>query len=229
MRKLSFVSICLVQGLILAFIITFDAVAQSSPQCFYDNNGKVEKIPVCEIDKLEQAQFKTEGLPNPLTGCYIWNDDITKSGVEVACDDPKIAKPESFGTSSEAPDEATLGPAPTTSDIKTTEYTGNPEFKCGDAKDDSNEVYPSFDIGCRGEGNAIVDMLFAFIRILSGGIGLALIGSVIYAGFEYATASGDPNKTGLAKKRLVSTLLVALPIYLLTYAILNWIVPGAIF
>ncbi len=197
--------------------------------------------------------------PPPEDTCYLWPYDPEEPAKAVTneCDKTPYSNAKDLGTSTdvgigtcngqiplgedctqeEADDIAEKAAASDTaaaaqadaSKIVTTEYTGNPEFKCGDAKDDSNEVYPSFYIGCKGEGNAIVDMLFAFIRILSGGIGLALIGSIMYAGFEYATASGDPNKTGLAKKRLVSTLLVALPIYLLTYAILNWLIPMAIF
>lgn len=230
MRKPTFISLYLLSGLTVSIAVSINANAQSGAQCFYDNKGKIEKIAVCDIDNLEKSQFKTAGLPNPLTGCYIWGDDITQSGVEIKCDDPKIAKPENLGLSSGAPDEATLRPVQAdASKIVTTEYTGNESVRCGSKQDGAYEVYPSFDIGCKGEGNAIVDMLFAFIRILTGGIGLALIGSIMYAGFEYATASGDPNKTGLAKKRLVSTLLVALPIYLMTYAILNWLIPMAIF
>lgn len=106
---------------------------------------------------------------------------------------------------------------------------GNPDVACGETGGGNEVVYPSFDIGCRHQGNPIIDMLFAFIRILTTGIGFALVGSIIIAGFQYATASGDPNKTAVAKRRLVSTLIVALPLYLLTYAILNWLVPGAIF
>lgn len=115
------------------------------------------------------------------------------------------------------------------SNIKQSGDTGNPEFACGATGGGNDAVYPAFDIGCRGEGNPIVDLLFAIIRILTTGVGFALVGSIIIAGFEYVTAAGDPNKTAMAKKRLVSNLLVALPLYLLTYAILNWIVPGAIF
>lgn len=218
----------------------------------------IERLPECSRQWLADNGFQLSGIPDPPPEdvCYLWPYDPEEPAKAVTneCDNPPYSDAKSltertatvgegtcqgqatFGEecteeerAAQAASETAAAAQTEASNVVTTEYTGNPEFKCGDSKDGSNEVYPSFYIGCKGEGNAIVDMLFAFIRILSGGIGLALIGSIIYAGFEYTTASGDPNKTGLAKKRLVSTLLVALPIYIFTYAILNWLIPMAIF
>jgi hypothetical protein len=125
-------------------------------------------------------------------------------------------------------EESAAAGASSGSNFKVSNNTGREDIGCGGGPG-FEKVKIAFNIGCRGKGNPIIDMLFAAIRVITTGVGFALIASIIIAGVQYTTASGDPNKTSLAKKRLVSTLLVALPLYLLTYAILNWIVPGAIF
>lgn len=96
--------------------------------------------------------------------------------------------------------------------------------KCGQG---ANEVKTSIDIGCKNKGNPIVDMLFAFIRFLSFGIGLLIAGSMVFAGIQYITARGDPQAVAAAKNRIQASLL-ALMLFIFAYAILNYIVPGAV-
>lgn len=96
---------------------------------------------------------------------------------------------------------------------------------CGAAP---NQVGISIKVGCRGQGNPIVDMLFAFIRFLSVGVGIVLVASTIVAGIQYTASSGDPNALSQAKGRIASNL-GALVLFLLIYAILNWLVPGGMF
>ncbi len=85
----------------------------------------------------------------------------------------------------------------------------------------------SIDLGCRHKGNPILDMLFAVIRFLSVGVGLVVIGSIIVAGIQYTTSRGDPQATAKALGRVYSTV-GALLLFIFAYAILNWLVPGAI-
>lgn len=89
------------------------------------------------------------------------------------------------------------------------------------------QITPSIDLGCRGKGNGILDLIFAIIRILSTGVGLVVIGSMIWAGIQYTSSRGDPQATANAVKRVNSTVL-ALLIYIFAYALLGWIIPGAI-
>lgn len=100
----------------------------------------------------------------------------------------------------------------------TTHYCGS-----GDSK-----IYTSINFGCKGEGNAIVDMLFAIIRVLSNGVGLVLIGSLIYGGIQYTGSRGDPQSTAMAVNRIRSVVL-ALIIFIFGYAMLNYLIPGAFF
>ena len=85
--------------------------------------------------------------------------------------------------------------------------------------------HPSIDLGCRGEGNAILDFMFAFIRFLSIGVGLVIVASMVYAGLQYIGSRGDPNANALAVKRIQSNV-TALLIFIFAYAIVNYIIPG---
>jgi len=88
-------------------------------------------------------------------------------------------------------------------------------------------VKTSIDIGCEGKGNPILDMTFAIIRFLSTGVGLVIVGSMIWAGIQYTSSRGDPNATAQAVNRIRSNV-GALLLFIFAYAILNYIVPGAV-
>lgn len=81
------------------------------------------------------------------------------------------------------------------------------------------------DIGCRNKGNPIADMIFGIIRFLSAGVGLVIVGSVIVAGIQYSASNGDPQAASKAKARISSTL-IALLIFIFSYALLNYLTPG---
>lgn len=107
--------------------------------------------------------------------------------------------------------------------------------QCGRQTDDGSgsEVILSINVGCRGESwptsiNPIVDMAFAFIRFLSAGVGLVIIGSVIWAGIQYSVSRGNPQTTEAAITRITNTFF-ALLLYLFIFAIANFLVPGGMF
>lgn len=106
--------------------------------------------------------------------------------------------------------------------------------QCGSGK---NKVETSIDIGCRGEAchtsnpdgcSALVDAVFAIIRLLSAGVGIVIIGSTIFAGIQYTTANGDAGAVTKAKGRIRGNL-VALAIFIFGYAILNYVIPAGFF
>lgn len=101
-------------------------------------------------------------------------------------------------------------------------YGANDVCGSGDAK-----VKTSINIGCQGKGNPILDMLFAFIRFLSAGVGLVIVGSMVFAGVQYTTSRGDPQATAQAVNRIQSSFL-ALLLFIFTYAILNYLVPAGL-
>lgn len=90
---------------------------------------------------------------------------------------------------------------------------------------DQSPYEPSIDLGCKGVGNPILDLLFAIIRFLSYGVGLIIVASMVYAGIQYIGSRGDPNSTALAMKRIQANV-VALLLFVFAFAIVNYLVPG---
>ncbi len=105
--------------------------------------------------------------------------------------------------------------------------------QCGKSESGKGEVILSFSIGCRGESfpgpyyNAIYDALLAILRFLSTGVGIIAVASLIVAGIQYSSAQGNPQVVQNAIKRASSTG-GALLLYMLIYAIVNWLVPGGL-
>ncbi len=111
--------------------------------------------------------------------------------------------------------------------------------QCGTGE---QKVTTSINFGCRGEEcltnpteaicqggdhtvNGIIDLLFALIRFLSIGVGMVIIASIIVAGIQFTTSSGNPQTTANALNRIRDTA-IALLIFIFAYAIINWLVPG---
>ncbi len=135
--------------------------------------------------------------------------------------------PGSGGSTTPPPDKANNGVFETGGVNKT-------KYQCGNG---DNAVYTSIDIGCRGDNctsgkkggcSAITDMAFAIIRVVSDGVGLVIIGSMIWAGIQYTTSRDDPSAVGKAKERVLNNI-IALFVYIFAYAILNYVIPRGFF
>lgn len=105
----------------------------------------------------------------------------------------------------------------------------NGQYTCGNG---DKAVKLSFNIGCRGASNTepvtpLEDMLFAFLRFISAGVGLVVVGSVIVGGIQYTASQGNPQQMQAAIKRIQASV-GALLLYAFAYAFINWIVPGGI-
>lgn len=134
----------------------------------------------------------------------------------------------SSGSGSDSDDKAATSAAATTEsvgklDLKETKTN----HKCGGKHSDGSDgsVSTAIDFGCKGKGNAMIDLSFAFIRFLSNGVGLVIIASLIWGGIQYTISRGDPQGTAAAVNRF-QAVFVALLIYIFSYAILNYLIPG---
>jgi len=127
---------------------------------------------------------------------------------------------------------AIFSPSPAYAVISTPQ--ANAQYQCGSGK---NTVKTSINIGCLGtkcktsnvDGcSALLDATFAVVRFLSAGVGIIIIGSIIVAGLQYIAARDDPNATNKAKAR-INTSMLALVIFIFSYAILNYVIPAGFF
>jgi hypothetical protein len=76
-------------------------------------------------------------------------------------------------------------------------------------------------------GGAIVAYLKTILQLLGGAVGLFIILMLIIAGIGYITAFGDPTQIKNAKGRVINAL-TALLLYLMMFALLQFLVPGGI-
>jgi hypothetical protein len=79
-----------------------------------------------------------------------------------------------------------------------------------------------------GEGGAIFFYLKLVLRFLSGAVGMVIVLMLVIAGIQYITSAGDPGAIKAAKDRVVNAI-TALVLFVLSYAILSFVIPGGIF
>jgi hypothetical protein len=103
-------------------------------------------------------------------------------------------------------------------------YASSTTYYCGSA---SYKADTSIDIGCEHHGNPIEALTFAIIKLLSDGVGLVIIASLILAGIQFTSSRGEPQATATAIKR-VRANLTALLMFIFAYALLNYLVPAGV-
>lgn len=106
-------------------------------------------------------------------------------------------------------------------------------LKPGANCDDTKDCNPGVDgnTGVKPELTAdncgIVRYILFFTNILSALVGIVVVAVIIVAGIQYTTSAGDPQAAAAAKKR-ISNAILALIAFGLTYAFLQWVVPGGV-
>ena len=65
------------------------------------------------------------------------------------------------------------------------------------------------------------------INFLSVGVGVIVLAMIIIGAIQYSGSGGNPQTLGAAKKKIYNALL-ALILFALMYAFLNFIIPGGI-
>lgn len=81
--------------------------------------------------------------------------------------------------------------------------------------------------GCL-KNNVIIKDIQKFVNFLSALVGIVVIGSIMVGGLQYAYAGDKAEAVDLAKRRIAHSLFAFL-IYILTFAFLQWLIPGGIF
>ncbi|HUD11343.1 MAG TPA: hypothetical protein VMS08_02955 [Candidatus Saccharimonadia bacterium] len=76
-------------------------------------------------------------------------------------------------------------------------------------------------------GGAIVNYLRGWLALLSYSVGLVVMLMLVIGGVQYITSAADPGMVKSAKKRITNAI-TALVLYLMMFAILQFLVPGGI-
>lgn len=105
--------------------------------------------------------------------------------------------------------------------------------QCGNLEDNDENYKTKFNFGCLGsEGpkglNPIEDLLYAFFRFLSVGVGIVVVIAIIIAGIQYSTSEGNAEATQNAKGRIRSAI-IGLVLYMFAFSIFQFLVPGGLF
>jgi hypothetical protein len=74
----------------------------------------------------------------------------------------------------------------------------------------------------------IVGYIRDIINVLSAVAGVVIAAMIAYGGIQYTMSRDNPQMTAAAKGRIINALL-ALVIYLFTFSLLQWLVPGGVF
>src|SRR6266571_2612197 len=77
-------------------------------------------------------------------------------------------------------------------------------------------------------GGVIIAYVKIFLQFLSAGVGIVIILMLVIAGIQYITSTGNPAMIKGAKDRIVNAI-TALVLFVLSFAILSFLIPGGIF
>lgn len=115
---------------------------------------------------------------------------------------------------------------------------GRPTKKAADCP--SGKIDPTDNSKCLALGNGcdqttgicsnnpIVKDLNDVVNVLSGLVGVAVVGAIILGGIQYAMAGDKAEAVSAAKKRIINGV-IALVAFLFIFAFLQWLIPGGIF
>ena len=76
--------------------------------------------------------------------------------------------------------------------------------------------------------NPVITYLKLAINTLSAGVGVIVIAMIILGGIQYSVARDNSTAVSAAKKRITNAI-IAMILYMLIFAFLQWLIPGGVF
>ena len=112
------------------------------------------------------------------------------------------------------------------------DLTSEPTKTNGTGSNNNTSGRQVIDADCKAEilnkeNCNIIKYLVNGINFLSALAGMAIIGSIMIAGYQYMTARDNSGQVEAAKKRILWAM-IALGVFIFMYAFLNWVVPGGV-
>jgi hypothetical protein len=208
------------------FLINPTSVDAATTSCFFKtkpNNGKF----YYEKNDCPSSKSSDDGR------CYVFDSSskalFNSDTVEPAClkymvDDMNTVSAITFGCPYGPPGPKAPG---TTCPYEANKFGDlNPEFK---TEASSSSLYDPDAASCVDDSNCnfIDKFINPTIKFLSAGVGVVVTIMIIIGGIQYSSAGSDPQKITAAKRKIMNAL-IALLLYIMLFAILNWLIPGGI-
>lgn len=77
-------------------------------------------------------------------------------------------------------------------------------------------------------GNPVTSLVLQIINFLAVGVGVVVVGGIVYGALLYTTSNGDSSKAQQGITTIVNAV-IGLLLFIFTYAIINYLVPGGVF
>ena len=74
----------------------------------------------------------------------------------------------------------------------------------------------------------VFELLKFVLRLMTAGVGIVAVGSMVYAGIMYASA-GDSQQQVQKSKDMIKNIAIGILAYIGMFLILNWLIPGGVF
>lgn len=91
-----------------------------------------------------------------------------------------------------------------------------------------NGVETAIDFGCDPITDPVSALVLTVINFLAIGVGIAVVGGIVYGAIRYTSANGNAAQSQAAIK-IIAGSVVGLVIFIFMYSILNFLLPGGIF
>jgi len=83
-------------------------------------------------------------------------------------------------------------------------------------------------ISCNGSKGGVIEILLLAINILTGGIGVAAIGGIIYGSVLWSSSGGSSDGVKKAKE-VIMNVVIGIVAWAVMYSLLNFFIPGGLF
>ena len=78
------------------------------------------------------------------------------------------------------------------------------------------------------QGTGVYELLKFVLKLLTAGIGIVAVGSVVYAGILYVSAGDNQQQVQNAKNN-IKNVAIGIVAFGLMFIALNWLIPGGVF